>query len=408
MATPTHIADSKAEAKAPAIHVVEHSPRDPLTEQMSRGPIPDWSRRIPALDGLRGIAILLVLMRHSIFIMKTTSKFLLPILAVGKLTWSGVDLFFILSGFLIGGILLDAKSSPRYFRTFYLRRAFRIYPLYYVVAVVFLARFVPFHLPSGALIDHPRLPIPWAAYLTLTQNFWLFGLPGAMEATWSLCIEEQFYLIIPLLIRIANRRHLVVTLISVIVGAPFLRILLHSGYPHGDYFCYVLAPCRADALCMGVLSAVLVRDASAWRWLVAHRGWLQVVLIGLFVGVIYMTWKGYGAFQAPMTTFGLSWIALFYTCILLLVVSDSQGAVRNALCKQWLMGLGTLAYCIYLVHVPLLHAGRHLLAVAFDASATASWFLGGIAGIVATLIVAAVSWRYFEKPLLRMGHRYVY
>lgn len=408
MATPTHIADSKAEAKAPAIHVVEHSPRDPLTEQMSRGPIPDWSRRIPALDGLRGIAILLVLMRHSIFIMKTTSKFLLPILAVGKLTWSGVDLFFILSGFLIGGILLDAKSSPRYFRTFYLRRAFRIYPLYYVVAVVFLARFVPFHLPSGALIDHPRLPIPWAAYLSLTQNFWFFGLPGAMEATWSLCIEEQFYLIIPLLIRIANRRQLVVTLISVIIGAPFLRILLHSRYPHGDYFCYVLAPCRADALCMGVLSAVLVRDASAWRWLVAHRGRLKVALIGLLVGVIYMTWKGYGAFQAPMTTFGLSWIALFYTCILLLVVSDSQGAVRNALCKRWLMGLGTLAYCIYLVHVPLLHAGRHLFAVAFDASATASWFLGGIAGIVATLIVAAVSWRYFEKPLLRMGHRYVY
>jgi peptidoglycan/LPS O-acetylase OafA/YrhL len=408
MASPTHIADSKAEAKVLALHVVQQSPREPLAEHMSGGAIPDWSRRIPALDGLRGIAILLVLMRHSIFIVKTTSKFLLPVLAVGKLTWSGVDLFFILSGFLIGGILLDAKSSPRYFRTFYLRRAFRIYPLYYVVAVVFLSRFVPFHLPSGALVGHPRLPIPWAAYLTLTQNFWLFGLPGAMEATWSLCIEEQFYLVIPLLMRIVSRRQLVITLVSMIIGAPFLRMFLHYRYPHGDYFCYVLAPCRADALCLGVLSAVLVRDASAWRWLVANRSWLQVGLISLFVGVIYMTWRGYGAFQAPMTTFGLSWIALFYTCILLLVVSDSQGGVRNALCKPWLTGLGTLAYCIYLVHVPLLHAGRHVFAMVFEASSTTNWFLGGLVGIVSSLIVAVVSWRFFEKPLLRMGHRYVY
>ena len=102
-------------------------------------PIPDWSVRIPALDGLRGIAILLVLLRHAIFGVTSVqgieahSRFASFVIACGQLSWSGVDLFFVLSGFLIGGILLDARSSPRYFQTFYIRRAYRILPLYFLV-----------------------------------------------------------------------------------------------------------------------------------------------------------------------------------------------------------------------------------------------------------------------------------
>jgi len=101
--------------------------------------MPDWSARIPALDGLRGIAIGLVLLRHAIFGVtsvegiETHSPFTSALVACGQLTWSGVDLFFVLSGFLIGGILLDARPSPRYFQTFYIRRAYRILPLYLVV-----------------------------------------------------------------------------------------------------------------------------------------------------------------------------------------------------------------------------------------------------------------------------------
>src|SRR5262249_59028385 len=102
-------------------------------------PVPDWSVRIPALDGLRGIAILLVLLRHAIFGVtsiqgiETHSALANFVIACGQLTWSGVDLFFVLSGFLIGGILLDARSSPRYFQTFYIRRAYRILPLYFLI-----------------------------------------------------------------------------------------------------------------------------------------------------------------------------------------------------------------------------------------------------------------------------------
>src|SRR5882762_489406 len=91
---------------------------------------PQSPQRIAALDGLRGIAILLVLFWHGIFVQGSHSRILSRLLLIGKLSWSGVDLFFVLSGFLIGGILLDAKESSHYFRTFYARRALRILPLY--------------------------------------------------------------------------------------------------------------------------------------------------------------------------------------------------------------------------------------------------------------------------------------
>ncbi len=224
--------------------------------------VPDWSKRIPALDGLRGIAILMVFMRHSIFGMETNSKILAPFLTAGQLTWSGVDLFFVLSGFLIGGILLDAKQSPRYFKTFYIRRAYGIFPLYFLVTRLFLFRHLPFHLIPGTLGDYSALSIPLLSYLTLTQNFWMAHLgwfgPQAMMVTWSLAVEEQFYVTIPFIIRYCNRRRLVAVLVFVVVAAPLLRVLLQH-FAHGEFACYVLMPCRADALCMGALAALVVR-----------------------------------------------------------------------------------------------------------------------------------------------------
>jgi len=161
--------------------------------------------RIPALDGLRGVAILLVLLWHGLFEMNANSRVLSGLLALGKLSWSGVDLFFVLSGFLIGGILLDAKDSPHYFTTFYIRRAYRILPLYF--AVIGVAYSIG-HLSTdfgwlGA--DLATMKIPWASYPTFTQNLWMayLGTYGSftLAATWSLAVEEQFYLTAPLLIR---------------------------------------------------------------------------------------------------------------------------------------------------------------------------------------------------------------
>lgn len=378
----------------------------------SPSPVPNWSVRVPALDGLRGIAILLVLMRHSIFGMESHSKWLSTLLAAGQLTWSGVDLFFVLSGFLIGGILLDARSSPNYFKTFYIRRACRIFPLYFAVTVLFMVRHLPFRILPGTLGDHSPLMIPPAAYLTLTQNFWMISLgwfgPTAMTATWSLAVEEQFYLTAPLLIRKISPQRMIAALVLVIAGAPLLRTLLHYKLTHGDFACYVLMPCRADALCLGVLSAFLVRNPRFWRQLCAKRAVLWRSTGILLAGIAWMTYQGYEPFSSPMNTAGYSWIALFYTGCLLLAVSTTTGWFQRLLRSPRLMGLGTIAYCSYLIHIPLIFAGRRILELGIHGWPASTWLVGGLLGVAATLGIAAASWKYLEKPLLRIGHRYTY
>jgi peptidoglycan/LPS O-acetylase OafA/YrhL len=380
--------------------------------------IPNWSTRIPALDGLRGVAILLVLLRHGVFGVSSVqgveshSALTFLLLAAGQLTWSGVDLFFVLSGFLIGGILLDARLSPRYFQTFYLRRAYRILPLYFlVIGLSLLPHLVAEFSPARAARISP-LPIPWWAYALFIQNFWMAHLgtfgPSGIGITWSLAIEEQFYLTIPLLIRKIRPHSLLIVLLTMIFCAPWLRVLLHSSMMFPGLASYVLMPTRADALCLGVLAALLVRNQTFWKWLQSHRHILWSVTTLFFLGTCYMTWQGYNALSLPMTIWGFSWLAAFYTCILLIAILPGRGIVPRILENRSLMHLGTLAYCSYLVHVAFMNALRHPLKAHFPQYPVAAWLVGGVLGIALTLVVASLSFKYFEQPLLRRGHQYFY
>lgn len=379
---------------------------------------PNWSDRIPALDGLRGVAILLVLLRHAVFGVssvqgiETHSRLTFLFLAAGQLTWSGVDLFFVLSGFLIGGILLDARSSHRYFQTFYIRRAYRILPLYFVViGLSLLPHLLVQFFPARAARTSP-LPLPWWSYLTFTQNFWMahrgtFG-PSGTGITWSLAIEEQFYLTIPFLIRKVRPRNLVIVLLMIIVCAPWLRVLLHSSMAFPGLASYVLMPTRVDALCLGVLAALLVRNPAFWHGLQTNTYILWFLTVLLFLGTCYMTWEGYDALSFPMTTWGFSWLAAFYTCILLISILPGNGIVPRLLQNKPLMQLGTIAYCSYLIHVAMMNALRHPLKVHFPQAPVAAWLAGGLLGMALTLTIASLSFKYFERPLLRRGHAYRY
>ena len=161
----------------------------------------DFSHRVPELDGIRGTAILVVVIFHWIAL---PGVYILPerlerLLSFG---WSGVDLFFVLSGFLIGGILFDARDATNYFKVFYMRRFYRILPLYGAICLSTVAIFYV-HLSTHAwLFD--RAKIPWYAYLTFGQNFWIvtFRTLGnwPLAVTWSLAVEEQFYLTLPFVI----------------------------------------------------------------------------------------------------------------------------------------------------------------------------------------------------------------
>ncbi|HMK23168.1 MAG TPA: acyltransferase [Terriglobales bacterium] len=379
---------------------------------------PGWSARVPALDGLRGLAIALVLLRHAVFGVSSVegieshSPIISTLIACGQLTWSGVDLFFVLSGFLIGGILLDVRNSPRYYETFYIRRAYRILPLYYVVIGLSLLPRLLAELSLGRAAHITPLPFPWWAYATFTQNFWmahagLFG-PSGIGITWSLAIEAQFYLTIPLVIRKIRARNLVMVLLVVAACAPWLRVLLHSSMAYPGLASYVLTPTRADALTLGVLTALLVRIPVFWNSLQSHQPTLWSVTVLFFLGIAYMTWQRYDALSYPMTTWGFSWLAAFYTCVLLIVISSADGAVSRILQNHWLRRLGAIAYCSYLVHVAFMNAIRHPLKAYFPQYPVAAWLMGGIVGTALTLTVASLSNKYFEKPLLKRAHEHSY
>jgi peptidoglycan/LPS O-acetylase OafA/YrhL len=374
-------------------------------------PLVDSATRIPALDGLRGIAILLVLLCHAVFENHPQSALLSKLIVVGRLSWSGVDLFFVLSGFLIGGILLDARDSPRYFKTFYVRRAFRILPLYSIVLLIFSLRFLTSNGSAGPLGAFSPSSLPWFSYVLFAQNFWMawlgtFGV-GAMAATWSLAVEEQFYLTVPLLIRKIQRSHLTAVLVSFIIAAPLLRTALHMFFENGNFASYVLMPCRADALSLGVLCAVLVRKASCWKFLLAHRSALCWLTVFLFIGMIPLTFWGEGT-STPMVTIGYSWLAFFYAGCLLIAVTGANAAFQRIVCNRILIQLGGLAYCTYLLHLPLMEASRRLLGMIWSLSSQTAQLAGTLLGVFLSLVVAKLSWTFFERPLLRRGHSYRY
>jgi peptidoglycan/LPS O-acetylase OafA/YrhL len=211
------------------------------------------------------------------------------------LGWTGVDLFFVLSGFLIGGILLDAKSSTSYFKTFYVRRFYRIIPIYYLWILSFLAlvvfggKLLQARTHSGVL---PPLGFELFKHFLFLQNTFLskqVSLTGSwFGVSWSLAVEEQFYLAAPLLIKFFNAARLRILLILVIVLAPLLRTYFYLTEGATFNHAYTLMPCRADALALGVLAVLLWRDERFRALLSSHRTHLSLLLATLFAGMIVL------------------------------------------------------------------------------------------------------------------------
>jgi len=356
-----------------------------------------------------GAAVAVVVLYHVAFADVPVPRMFSPLVTAGKLGWSGVDLFFVLSGFLIGGILLDARQSPNYFKTFYLRRAYRILPIYFVLLAFFSLRFI--HLHTGPLGDFSGSEIPWYAYFTFTQNIWMATLgtlgAGVVGPTWSLAVEEQFYLTAPFVVRKLSQATLAKALVCVVIAAPILRIALYLASPHNGVADYVSMPCRADALSLGVLSAWLARSPRGWSFLLAHARELKWVASIFFAGTIVMTPWGEPVHGA-MATFGYTWLALFYTSILLIAVSGASVRICSLLQSRRLMQLGTISYFVYLFHLPFMEAARRLLWLRFDLNSAMVHFAGGWLGVAMTLIAAQISWRFFEKPLVSYAHRFRY
>ena len=363
--------------------------------------------RIPVLDGVRGIAILLVLFHHVIIYSGLDKSVLIDraLLAAGNAAWLGVDVFFVLSGFLITGILYDAKGSQQYFSSFYGRRVLRIFPLYYgflactyLMAPVLLA-------PEAAEALRGKQIWYWTYLANVDVALHGWPEPAHLGHFWSLAIEEQFYLIWPLVVLVCNRRRLMMICIACALIALMLRTavpILMEPLP-----AHVLLPTRMDTLAIGGFVALLMRAPSGRAWL---QRWARVILVigTVWLCLLFFVRQGLSGVDPVVQTMGYSVIAVT-SAALIATALDGRGVqwLRRVLASAPLIFLGKYSYGLYVVHQPI------MLAVA-DSGLTVDAFarLGGssIPGVLAfgavtvglSVAAALITWHLWEAPFLRL------
>jgi peptidoglycan/LPS O-acetylase OafA/YrhL len=372
--------------------------------------------RILEVDGLRGLAIALVLFYHYFAAtMQYRQRSLIAYLFVpARLSWSGVDLFFVLSGFLIGGILLDARKSTNYFKVFYVRRFFRIVPVYALLLVVFAAaRLAEGNSTQTMLARSLEGAMPLWTYPFFMQNFWVaaagtFGT-GWLAPTWSLAVEEQFYLTLPVIVRFVSRRALIAFVICGIAAAPVFRMVLFRSSPNGWIGSDVLLFCRADALLFGVGCALLLRSKSWSSRIASSRYWLPGLLLALLSIAAYLTKSGGGdLWRVQLVSFGYTSLAALYACLLLFVCTRPNHFLASLFRWRALRWLGSIAYGTYLFHMPI-----QILAFVFVGRSEPRIddlfsFLLSLAALAFTLGLAHLSWNFFESRLVKFSHRASY
>src|SRR5262249_32690328 len=233
---------------------------------------------IPGLDGVRGLAILVVLIHNVGYFEEPTDSLAIKIIRLGIGSgWIGVQLFFVLSGFLITGILLDTKLDAHYFRSFYVRRVLRIFPLYYLTLIVaFLA--LPHLMDLGDWPEQARRYEIWHwSYLTN----WFGSVPG-LSHFWSLAVEEQFYLIWPFVVFSLSTDRLMRTCGALVVTALLIRIVMVVGHAPVSWN-YTFTITRWDALGCGAAIAVAMRDPF---WYERVSRWLRLCVIPVGSGLL--------------------------------------------------------------------------------------------------------------------------
>jgi peptidoglycan/LPS O-acetylase OafA/YrhL len=378
-----------------------------MPDRVSRG-------RIPELDGLRGAAIVFVLFYHYGYLTNPAESgtFLAGLQRSFGMGWAGVDLFFVLSGFLIGGILLESRDSPSYFKTFYARRFFRIIPLYYFwIALYFVltlsALSVFLKAVGGAREQWTIVPIYMFFAQNMTRNLHSVFGTAWLAHLWSLAVEEQFYLFMPLAVRFLPRKKLVPVLVAAILAASIARIVVFK-ISTAHAMQYMLAPCRADGLSMGVLLAIMWRD-DAWKtWVLNRQKLLFGVTLLLFLGVVYLAYTDASPYSFRMTAWGFLTIDLFFSCLIMTVLLVPRGFAGGIFRSSLLMEFGKVSYCIYIIHQVvnllchffLLHETPTILTWQGAATTLFSLF--------ATYGIAKISWNWLENPLLRRGHEFKY
>ena len=345
---------------------------------------PTTNRHIPALDGVRGIAIILVVVFHA---WRTE---------VSALGWTGVDLFFVLSGFLITGVLADSRERADRVPRFFVRRALRILPLYYgVLIAVFVLRPLLHVTPRR---DDVLLAGEQAWYWTYLCA-WRLGVGHPRAYTflthfWSLSIEEQFYFVWPWVVWFVSRRRVIATAAVLCVIAPLARAYFVLGTPFHDA-AYMLPPCRMDALAVGAILALAIRGpggagaTASWVRPAALAGGATLALLALLAPSLEYT-------DPLMSTIGFTAIDWMAAGLVMLAITRPSGLLASAP----LRAAGRYSYGLYVIH-PFVNwwAIRHAPVLERNEFA----YVAGVLAISTGL--AVISYHLYESPFLRLKDR---
>ncbi len=376
-------------------------------------------RRIPVLDGIRGIAVLMVMAFHFCTYSVTTGSILWERVysTTAGMGWAGVDLFFVLSGFLITGILFDSRSDPHYFKVFYGRRTVRIFPLYYASLTLFFL-VLPFILVS---LHHSDLAVAhgtklsrvfaWTYVLNWYEGFKGFDVvPLPLQHFWSLAIEEQFYLVWPFLVLKLSRRRMMTVCGGLITFGLVSRIFMY--WIHLPIAAYTWTFCRADELAIGAIIALAARDPGDWKKFIK---WAPYVALSALCGVSIVR-----AFNPPgtsspgqatlflMATLGMSLVGIFFGgCLVIAVCLRQKSPAHRFLSSSFLRFFGKYSYGLYVCHFPLVvfltKAGLNSknLIIPLHSQFLAIVAVNGIY-LAVSVAIAFASWHLFEKHWLKL------
>jgi peptidoglycan/LPS O-acetylase OafA/YrhL len=369
---------------------------------------------IPALDGVRGLAILMVLAAHAAAYggFRPASRMDHAFSILGSAGGLGVDLFFVLSGFLITGILLDSRDGNRYFFNFYSRRVLRIFPLYYgflFVVLIVLPRVFPDNVDLQEILDDR------AWYWTYTINI-RTALGGWPENTmlghfWSLAVEEQFYLLWPLVIWLTPRRR-----VPLAVGLFFATsVAMRAGMQLAGLppTANVLTPARLDALAVGAGLAWLAREPGGLARM-ARWAWPALGATGIPL-VLLLAWtRGWNPRNVLTPTVARTLVSLAFGALLMAAVTaPAGGRMARFFSSRLMVFFGVYSYGIYVFHHPLLHLLRDRgVSVDMVPGLSGSRLPGLVVVFLITcavsVLVALVSYHLWEQPFLRLKRFFAY
>jgi peptidoglycan/LPS O-acetylase OafA/YrhL len=360
------------------------------------------ARHWPDLDGLRGIAILLVIPHNADRFAPVHDWTRLA--AIGAhLGWIGVQLFFVLSGFLITRKLLDSRDSPRYYSAFYGRRALRILPLY-VATLVFLLYLLPqlVTLPAPVIATYQHQIWLWTFLNNWVQSsgrtvYWF-------PHFWSLAVEEQFYLVWPLVLAWVSPRRLVPACLGIALVAIAARsVLLACGAPITAI--YEFTVCRMDALAIGAIAAVAMGSPQCMDWLQQHATALLTAALGLTVITAAAT-RGFDITDSTLVVAGFTLLALAFAAILVIAAAAGPdprvGWLRGLLVWPPLRSVGRYSYAMYIFHVPIALAWSESLLGVLSPLGSSRPVVFAIAVALASYAAGFASYHLLEKHALAL------